>query len=221
MTHWIIDQQRSTPNEPIIIQCSGCYINNCSHNLYETHLNLAINPCINTFSIFEAVTIPNECMKCFNKHNRSAYLLNIPLFEILQTAEFHTKFLHGILPYTNTPVPHTPQYNLINRYIEKGPVRNILHSSQEQFRSSLYLEFYTDGSVINLGKESISTSISFLQTGETAPRISFSATIDLWPTASRAELFAIFAALLTAPLECSVTIFTDSKSSIDKFNSLH
>jgi hypothetical protein len=118
-------------------------------------------------------------MKCFTKQNKTAYILDIPLFEILQTAEFHTKFLYGILPYMNTPIVHTPQYNLIDQYIEKGPIRNILHSIQEQFCSSLILEFYTDGSVINLGKESISASISFLQTCETSLQVSFSATIDM------------------------------------------
>jgi ribonuclease HI len=82
------------------------------------------------------------------------------------------------------------------------------------------LEFYTDGSVKDIGTPNCSASFASVHTSLDAPRFDFSARINNWPSSTRAEIAAIVATLLICPNYSHVTIFTDSQSSIDEFNNL-
>ena len=48
----------------------------------------------------------------------------------------------------------------------------------------------------------------------------FQAQIKFWPCSFKAELVAILSAIITAPRNCSIQIFTDFQSVISKYNNL-
>ncbi|CAJ0856523.1 17328_t:CDS:2, partial [Entrophospora sp. SA101] len=111
-------------------------------------------------------------------------------------------------------------YNLLIRFIEDGPLLTQLLSFQQTLQHSNNLEFYTDGSLVGLGTIQMSMSFIILQTALNAPQISFSATVEKWPSSTCAEVAAIIIALLISPKNSQITIFTDSKASIKHFNTL-
>ena len=106
---------------------------------------------------------------------------------------------------------------LLIRFTEKGPIQKELYLNQCQLINAKELHFYTDGSVIDLGKESMSMSFAILQTHPNAPSIKFKALLENWPSSTRAETVAVVTALLLVPKNCSVKIFIDSQAVIDHF----
>src|SRR5436190_5201258 len=122
--------------------------------------------------------------------------------------------MNNIIPFViqshNTQKPT----NLIERYITSSTAVNQLKVIQHSFNTASHLEFYTDGSVINIGQESMSMSLAFVQTNSRYPQTKYNAILERFPSSTRAESFAILAALLTAPLGCYVDIFTDSSAVI-------
>ena len=64
-------------------------------------------------------------------------------------------------------------------------------------------------------------AFALIQTNVNSPRINFCATIDNWCSSTRAELAAILVALPISPSNASINFFTDSKSVIDHYHSLH
>src|SRR6266498_1390740 len=87
-------------------------------------------------------------------------------------------------------------------------------------RDIRYFEFYTDGSLVNAQTEHLSMSFAFYQSFNLAPNVSFNATIEHWPSSTRAELYAILAVLLVVPQHSTTKIYTDSQSVITIFDQL-
>ena len=89
------------------------------------------------------------------------------------------------------------------------------------FTNASSLQFYTDGSLSNLGSANCRMGIAWLQTDQTFPPISFNATLlSLSPSANLAELVAITAAVFVAPSHLIITICTDSLSTINTYNKI-
>ncbi|RIA86230.1 hypothetical protein C1645_829613 [Glomus cerebriforme] len=107
--------------------------------------------------------------------------------------------------------------NLIKKYIEKGSLQHQLLHYQNLFESSTNLEFYTDGSLIDPAMNTMSMGFALIQSSSVGPYMEFAARIERWPSSYRAELAAILVALIISPMNSTITIFTDSKSSIDHF----
>jgi ribonuclease HI len=82
------------------------------------------------------------------------------------------------------------------------------------------ISFYTDGSVIELGTPQCSMGIGWVQVDNSTTIHSFHAQVKLWPCSFKAEILAILSAIITAPRNCSVHIFTDSQSVISKYYSI-
>ncbi|CAH1770770.1 14433_t:CDS:2, partial [Entrophospora sp. SA101] len=103
-------------------------------------------------------------------------------------AFYHGSFIRQRIHYSiNIIVQQQQQDNLLIRFIEDGPLLTQLLSFQQTLQHSNNLEFYTDGSLVGLGTIQMSMSFAILQTALNAPRISFSATIEKWPSSTRAE----------------------------------
>ncbi|CAB4423752.1 unnamed protein product [Rhizophagus irregularis] len=80
--------------------------------------------------------------------------------------------------------------------------------------------FYTDGSLINLGTKEVSMGWGWVQIVQDAGFLNSIATykhglIHDWPSSSRAEAAAIYAALSASPASSVIRIYTDSQSAID------
>jgi ribonuclease HI len=61
-------------------------------------------------------------------------------------------------------------------------------------------------------------TFGFTQTDHHSEQRSFFASIENWPSSTRAELAAILSALLVVPMTCQVTIITDCLSVIEHYN---
>ncbi|PKY50209.1 hypothetical protein RhiirA4_466568, partial [Rhizophagus irregularis] len=83
-------------------------------------------------------------------------------------------------------------------------------------------EFYTDGSLIELGTEQCSISCAFAQISDLfdIPHVKFYSTIDKWPSAYRGELLAVLLALSVVPRNSKIRINTDSLNVITQFEKL-
>ncbi|CAB4443096.1 unnamed protein product [Rhizophagus irregularis] len=81
-------------------------------------------------------------------------------------------------------------------------------------------KFYTNGSLINLGTPEVSMGWSWVQIVHDAGFYGSIAshahgTIKDWPSSSRAEAAAIYAALTVTPPDSTVKIYTDSQTAMD------
>ena len=63
----------------------------------------------------------------------------------------------------------------------------------------------------------MSMSLAFRQTHHSSDTREFKATLDYFPSSTRAETAAVLAALLTAPPRIPVEILTDSKATMDHY----
>ncbi|CAB4425258.1 unnamed protein product [Rhizophagus irregularis] len=101
-------------------------------------------------------------------------------------------------------------------------IRNILAERTE-------VEYYTDGSLMpsiptSVGKQNpnlvyTNMGAAFCVNNESA--LSAQTNLSLWPSSTRAELVAIFLALLTGPTNAKIRIYTDSQSAIYMINNQH
>ena len=166
----------------------------------------------------DAVEIQKERdPKSHDRNTKLIYRFNTPLYDINQRAEFHSKFYNGIIPHQIDHDNFTYKHNLLERFIERGPIQKELHAIQHSFRNTTHLDFYTDGSVIDIGKMSMSMSLAFYQNRYATPEAKFKATLERFPSLTKAETAAVLAALLTTPENCKVNIFTDSKVTMDHY----
>ena len=90
-----------------------------------------------------------------------------------------------------------------------------LHTIQNSFKQVTVLHFYTDSSVVDIGKELMSMSLAFYQNYFSALITRFKATIEHFSSSTHAKTVAFLAALLIALTGYQVNIFTDLKSTID------
>ncbi|RIA98313.1 hypothetical protein C1645_812866 [Glomus cerebriforme] len=202
--HWVPNQTLSLIHQPVIQRCSGCLCNT------ESLSCSTWSPLNDT--IFIVTSKKNQ------KVSEGLYRLPSPLFEYQQQIIHHMNFSRQIMPYyfKQQKFWHFED-NLIKRYIEKGSLQNQLLHYQNIFESSTNLEFYTDGSLIDPAMNTMSMGFALIQSSSAAPYIEFAARIERWPSSYRAELAAILVALIISPMNSTITIFTDSKSSIDHF----
>ncbi|CAB4426179.1 unnamed protein product [Rhizophagus irregularis] len=91
------------------------------------------------------------------------------------------------------------------------------------------IEYYTDGSLDNrtinnndllhrVDNTTVDLEAAFYTNNELG-EFSVYSCLSLWPSSTRAEIVAIFLALLTAPENSNVTIYTDSLGAINLINS--
>ncbi|RHZ45287.1 hypothetical protein Glove_682g6 [Diversispora epigaea] len=79
---------------------------------------------------------------------------------------------------------------------------------------TIYLEFYSNGSLTEQGTQHMCMGSAWIQTSGPQLLSTFSCGVSSWPSSSHAEVIAIFTALLTAPSQCKVKINTDSQTFI-------
>ena len=202
--HWNVNRHQSTTDCPAITPCNGCNIN---HTQFTS-----LSRCQNFYSFPNAILINTK--KLFSTLRE----LNTPLFELFQQALFRHSFFNRQIIYNLDDIPlaqHNP--NPLLRFIEHGDTRNRLLIIQQKLLSFTNLDFYTDGSLIDLGKESVQMGFSFIQTNIDSPYIEFSASIDNFPSSTKTELAAIVSALLVSPSNSIVQIFTDCDTIIQQF----
>jgi ribonuclease HI len=121
-----------------------------------------------------------------------------------------------------TSIPLIPLDNsIIFKIFAQNSASSLLHKIAIANTSFSTLTFYTDGSVIDICTNQCSSGIGWVQVNsENLITHSYSAQIELWPSSYRSELISILSAISTAPINCKINIYTDSLSTLSKFNSL-
>ena len=110
----------------------------------------------------------------------------------------------------------------INRWIDDTIIQDELNDLRLQITDLSHLIFYTDGSLQtdrynNLRHLPIEERYTVKQSAafiETNTSIRYTSRISNWPSSTRAELYAIFLALMICPMHSTVDIFTDSQCAI-------
>src|SRR4051812_9510801 len=204
--HWIFNSILSTTDRPIIQPCTGCVINE------------SVSPNVCSFVAPVALSV---LLGRTTKVDSSTRQLYIPLFELFQIISYHYNFSTNNLPFViSTFMPISLPNNLLLRFIERGQLCNELLQLQTQLSNSSLLDFYTDGSVTDIGTEQASMAFALLQTNSSSPFVQFKANIEQWCSSNCAELAAILLALLISPSNSTINIFPDCKSVIDYYTTL-
>ncbi|GBB97728.1 hypothetical protein RclHR1_03050017 [Rhizophagus clarus] len=174
--YWLYDSSLEVDSEPTI-----------KH--YNVDLNLLspvqtyITSCDNTLCTANTSTSGTLCtFQATVEH----------LFPILTTKQFLTQ-----------KVKQTKliNYNIFNLF---DIAKQKFYSSQRVFYNNpnqYIFEFYTDGSLIDIGSEQCSVSCAFAHLNDEfdIPNVEFSTTIDKWPSAYRGKLLAVVLALIVVP----------------------
>jgi ribonuclease HI len=193
----------------------------------------------------EAREIFLRCEKCdLSKFNNSTCLVNIKFSEWHQVVEVWKKEseieikapISTYIEEKEVIKEHRPSQEIrveitasniesaiIQRVTEYGKARKELLKIQEKLKEEKVIEYYTDGAMKggneseNSNKMGLGWVVKIEENAEDS--ISFSSSIENWPSSTRAELGAIWTALLTAPCEAQTHIFTDSKAAIEAIES--
>jgi ribonuclease HI len=121
----------------------------------------------------------------------------------------------------------TPRINIveieeaiIQRVIKDVNLREELSRISGKLKGRKNLDIYTDGSLVvdsSSGRDEKKMGVGWVVVNENidSSNLSFKCRIVDWPSSTRAELGAIWTAILVAPYEANVRIFSDSKAAIE------
>ncbi|CAB4385505.1 unnamed protein product [Rhizophagus irregularis] len=214
--HFHIDMSRCTDTHTYIYQCMeyGCAAN----------ASLSIrSPC--TFSADWECLVPLLTDSQFAP-SQLTNLIEFNIFNIFDFAKKKYDIIHQALTQNHVISPQS-QDNIILDLLDSSTSRNDLLAIQRTLapfdNNNYYIfEFYTDGSLIELGTEQCNISCAFAQISDLfdIPHVEFYSTIDKWPSAYRGELLAVLLALSVVPKNSKVRINTDSLNVITQFEKL-
>src|SRR5205085_7521908 len=80
------------------------------------------------------------------------------------------------------------------------------------------LSFYTDGSLVNVTSTEARMGAAFILSEPVELNLQLAVSTTTWPSAYKAELLAVFLALLVASNNCSVNLYSDCESIIKHFD---
>src|SRR2546421_3370483 len=80
------------------------------------------------------------------------------------------------------------------------------------------LSFYTDGSLVNAASFEARMGAAFILTDPVDLNLRLAVSTTTWPSAYKAELLAVLLALLVAPDNCSMNLYSDCESIIKHFD---
>ena len=203
VAHWTTHQDGCT-----ISPCSRCSMHHPGHHKWP------LDSCITAYSynVLRVITgiRPASCperklfpFSIFN-YNRHSY----PAFNSPQVSESP---LFGML----TVQPREVEYIrscIIDQHIADSLTQHALTNIFLAQQGTTTFTYFTDGSLVSYGESPANMGIGWTNDSYTQ---TFSCGIDQWPSSTRAELGAIWTALLTVPCDTTAHIKTDSQAAID------
>ncbi|GBB86208.1 hypothetical protein RclHR1_12650001 [Rhizophagus clarus] len=211
IVHWISDCLSSPGNVIRLRPCPGCdaHVPFPSANKYT-----AVQPrCTFKISLLRSMILPTNCerIRQFTSAVLSPYTwadLSIMVIPYYRCLDLMPDFSSSPLVVEDAPI------------VAPLVVDQLLFSSPVPLPSGSHYRYYTDGSLINLGTPEVSMGWSWVQLIPDAGYLNSVAaythgTIQNWPSSTRAEAAAIYAALSVTPADSTVTIYTDSQAAID------
>ena len=186
------------------------------YNAYQAKRNVVFQfKCTSKYYAAGAVCFPRAIKKGHN------YMLTVSLFELQQIAK--AKYLSSsrrvsIPSYIPSDITLSDD---ILKFVTSTRCRSSLYFLKTQFHEAYSLEFYTDGSLCDLGHDTSKMGIGWIQCDSRTSTIGrFSAQVERFPSSTRAEIYSILSALCTVPFQCSVSIKTDSQATVNLFQLL-
>ncbi|CAB4420682.1 unnamed protein product [Rhizophagus irregularis] len=214
--HFHVNMSRCTDTHTYIYQCME----------YGCDANAALStrsPC--TFSADWRCLVPLLTESQFTSI-QPTNLIEFNIFDIFDFAKKKYDIIQQALTRNHVISPHL-QDNIILDLLDSSTSRNDLLKIQRTLapfdNNNFYIfEFYTDGSLIELGNEQCSISCAFAQISDLfdIPHVEFYSTIDKWPSAYRGELLAVLLALSVVLKNSKVRVNTDSLNVITQFEKL-
>ncbi|RIA96716.1 hypothetical protein C1645_754305 [Glomus cerebriforme] len=233
--HWINNPPPSftrfgTPKKypPILTTCTGCSL----HTPYYRDLRpkcVIMAPTLHLHRIYTRHKdyihshIPNIPYKKFVILTSPIQSLKVLTYNFyIHSTGLPSQVLLSRTSLTNDLV-NNPHPNAASSFISKmlvGDVNTITRLSiiSSSFMNRSEFTFFTDGSVLDIGTKSCKSGLGWLETSNTNNITSFCAKISHHASSTRAEIMAIFTALLTTPPNSQINIHTDSQCSISSFN---
>ncbi|GBC01508.1 hypothetical protein RclHR1_04200026 [Rhizophagus clarus] len=157
---------------------------------------------------------------------------NIPLLRLDVLSRFLFVFFYSWADLCDTVVSYykrltiSPDFSSFPPIVDGDLIRPSLLCDLSCLPSPVILptgshyRYYTDGSLINLGSPKVSMGWSWVQIIHDARYLNSVTTyahgiIRNWPSSTRAEAVAIYAAISVFPDESTISIYTDSQAAID------
>ncbi|CAB4421321.1 unnamed protein product [Rhizophagus irregularis] len=219
IVHWKSDCL-TTPGDLItLIPCSGCTLNINKSSYSKKTIATSLVACSYSVSLLQSIILPTK--KTSITANTFHIVATLSWADIMEfvTAYFNRLYIRpdfsGLaLPtsLSNTSMDSTTPSLFM--------VEDIAASSSVVVSSDSHYTFYTDGSLINLGTSDVSMGWGWMQIVQDSGFLNSIATfkhgiICDWPSSSRAEAAAIYAALSASPANSVIKIYTDSQTAIN------
>src|SRR5215216_6805128 len=118
-------------------------------------------------------------------------------------------------------IPNTPSssQDLIAQIFPDSSYHDQLRSITSEISTCKHLSFYTDGSLSASKTDQCKMGIGWICYTDLNSQLMFNASIEYWPSSTRAEIFAILSALIISPKHLTIQIYTDSQTTIHGFYS--
>ncbi|PKC02406.1 hypothetical protein RhiirA5_380997 [Rhizophagus irregularis] len=218
IVHWTSDCL-SRPSDLIILQpCPGCDLNINKSSYSKKSVATGSVSCSYSASLRQSWILPMKNSSILN--HTSSLIATVSWAEIMDF----------VITFCNPSVRLMPAADILHTSfdtVEKAShtphlltAGDVAASSSVVPSSDSQYIFYTDGSLINLGTSDVSMEWGWVQIVKDSGFLNSIATykrgiIHDWPSSSRAEAAAIYAALSASPANSVVHIYTDSQSSIE------
>ncbi|CAB4485285.1 unnamed protein product [Rhizophagus irregularis] len=222
----------SLPHPLILIPCSGCHLNDYSLVSVDTRIKCSITTRTNKLSMFKTFGLSsNEHKKYKNNHYKKYFISTKPLHLIRHSAYDIYLFHHNIIipsspspKYCSQNLNHNNVLNHTNSIIDSAlicdnQIKLSLSSIAVTFSQYTNFEFYSDGSVFNIGTIDSKSGFGWVQTDPSVPITTFNGSTIFFPSSFKSESLAILTILITLPPHATCKIYTDSQNCIDTFNS--
>jgi ribonuclease HI len=215
-------RRQVAPTGLVLINHWKCSIQSQLTSLYPTP-SITTSRCSNCN--LNSNTIPQTCTILVPINLTTKFLGRIsPTNKSLNLNANYLDLTYSIAIRYPVQIPPTPSISILNSQIlqlfESSSSTDSLQSITNSNIHSSELSFYTDGSVVDLGSNQCSMGIGWVQIDNSTVTHSFHAQTKYWPCSFKAELMAILSAIITAPRNCSIQIYTDSQSVISKYHSI-
>jgi exonuclease III/ribonuclease HI len=226
--HWLpfSCNTQVTPDSapPIISQCPGCLYNEHQYNaLKYSKKRVHHYKCTRLLNSNLVITVPGT-----KSRNDNTYILKSSLFELKQQAKYMYD-RQGCLSDPSTPTMsrsssptfvHESNLDPILKHVSTANIRLQLWEIKTSLTDATNIQFYTDGSLSDAGTTNMKMGIAWVVAEPSELYNEFSASCSLYPSSTRAEIFAILSALCVVPPNCHVQFMTDSQAVIQRMSEL-